>query len=233
LPLSDRARHNGDMASELIIFDCDGVLIDSELIACRENAACLTEIGFPIAVDEIAEQYVGISATAMFADLETKFGISVPPGFAEKVRLQLMSRFNSELIAMPGIEAALSAIKSPVCVASSSAPERLQHTLSLVGLFNRFNPHIFSATQVRRGKPAPDLFLFAARQMGVEPRTCLVVEDSVAGVRAAVDAGMQVIGFTGGSHCRPGHSERLRQAGAADIVNDFEDFLELSAVRNS
>jgi HAD superfamily hydrolase (TIGR01509 family) len=144
-----------------------------------------------------------------------------------------MSRFGSQLIAMPGIEAALSGIKSPVCIASSSAPERLQHTLSLVGLFNRFNPHIFSATQVGRGKPAPDLFLFAAKQMGVEPRTCLVVEDSVAGVMAAVDAGMRVIGFTGGSHCRPGHSERLRQAGAAEIINNFKDFLKLSAVQSS
>lgn len=221
------------MASGLIIFDCDGVLIDSELIACQSSATCLAEVGIPITVDDIVERYVGIGTTAMFADLEANSGMSLPPGFAEKVRLQLMSRFDSELVAMPGIKAALSAIKSPVCVASSSTPERLQHTLSLVGLFNRFDPHIFSATQVRRGKPAPDLFLFVAGQMGVEPRTCLVVEDSVAGVRAAVDAGMRVIGFTGGSHCRPGHFERLRQAGAAEIINDFKEFLELPAVRIS
>ena len=138
-----------------------------------------------------------------------------------------MSAFDSELVATPGIDAALSAIKSPVCVASSSAPDRLRYTLSLVGLFTRFDPHIFSATQVQREKPAPDLFLFAAGQMEVEPSTCLIVEDSVAGVMAAVRAGMRVIGFAGGSHCGLGHAERLRQAGADQVITDFRDLMPL------
>jgi HAD superfamily hydrolase (TIGR01509 family) len=215
------------MARDLIIFDCDGVLIDSELIACRASAACLAEIGIPITVEEIVERYVGISATAMFADLAARSGTPLPEGFAETVRLHLMSCFDSELAAMPGVDSFISAIDCPVCVASSSGPERLRYTLSLAGLLSRFDPNIFSATQVARGKPAPDLFLFAAEQMGVEPRSCLVIEDSVAGVRAAVAAGMQVIGFTGGSHCRSGHSERLRHAGAAGVVRDFEALLSL------
>jgi len=130
------------------------------------------------------------------------------------VRLHLTKAFEAELIAMPGIAAVLTAIRAPVCVASSNTPKRLQYTLSRTGLLSWFAPCIFSATMVERGKPAPDLFLFAAGQMDVEPRSCLVVEDSVPGVTAAVAAGMRVIGFTGGSHCRPGHSERLRQARA-------------------
>ncbi len=213
---------------ELIIFDCDGVLIDSELIACRVSATCLAEIGIPITVEEIIERYVGISATAMLADLAARSGMPLPVGFAENVRRCLMRCFESELVAMPGVHPVLSAITSPICVASSSAPERLRYTLSLVGLLSRFEPHIFSATQVARGKPAPDLFLFAAAQMGVEPRNCLVIEDSVAGVRAAASAGMQVIGFAGGSHCRRGHSERLRDAGAAKVVHDFVALLSLA-----
>jgi len=125
------------MVSDLIIFDCDGVMIDSELIACRVSAACLSEIGIPITVEEIVERYVGISATAMFADLAARAGTPVPVGFAEIVQRRLMRSFESELVAMPGIGAALLAINSPVCVASSSAPERLWYSLSLVGLLSR------------------------------------------------------------------------------------------------
>src|SRR4051794_22674638 len=110
---------------------------------------------------------------------------------------------------MPGIEGALSAISSARCVASSSKPERLRHTLTLARLLQYFEPHIFSAVQVARGKPAPDLFVFAASQMEAPAETCTVIEDSEAGVRAAIAAGMRVIGFTGGSHCRAGHSARL------------------------
>lgn len=122
---------------------------------------------------------------------------------------------------MEGVEEALAALTCKVCVASSSSPERLRHSLSLVGLLRWFDPHIFSAAQVARGKPAPDLFLFAARQMGVEPHSCVVIEDSVPGVAGATAAGMRVIGFTGGSHCGPGHSVRLRSAGAFATLADL------------
>lgn len=117
----------------------------------------------------------------MFADLAARAGTPVPVGFAEIVQLRLIRSFESELVAMPGIGSVLSAINSPVCVASSSAPERLRYSLSLVGLLSRFDPHIFSATQVAHGKPAPDLFLFAAAQMGVEARKCLVIEQRCRG----------------------------------------------------
>jgi HAD superfamily hydrolase (TIGR01509 family) len=206
---------------DLVIFDCDGVLIDSEVIACRIDAACLAEIGFPITVEDILDRYVGISVAGMLADLEQRHGRKLPADFPALLRQRAEAAFAAELTTIPGIEAALDGLSRPICVASSSAPERLRHSLSLVGLYERFAPHIFSSAQVARGKPAPDLFLFAAERMGAAPRRCLVIEDSLAGVTAARDAGMTVLGFTGGGHCRPGHGARLSDAGAAAVFADM------------
>jgi HAD superfamily hydrolase (TIGR01509 family) len=217
----------GAMTPDLVIFDCDGVLIDSELIACRVDAACLAEIGYAITVEDILDRYVGISAAAMLADLEARSGRKLPADFPETLRRRLAAVFDAELAAMPGIEAALDRLRCRSCVASGSTPERLRHSLSLVGLFRRFDPDIFSAAEVHRGKPAPDLFLHAAERMGVSPERCLVIEDSIAGVQAARAAEMTVFGFTGGGHCRPGHAERLREEGASHV---FADMAELPAL---
>lgn len=127
---------------------------------------------------------------------------------------------------MPGIHALLDRISAPVCVASSSRPERLAHTLGLTGLHHRFAPNVFSASQVANGKPAPDLFLFAAARMGAAPARCFVVEDSVAGVQAGVAAGMTVLGFCGGGHCPPEHGRALRAAGARAV------FAHMDALRD-
>ncbi|HEX2216467.1 MAG TPA: HAD family hydrolase [Xanthobacteraceae bacterium] len=197
----------------LIIFDCDGVLIDSETIACRADAACLAEIGIGTSANEIMERYVGLSVPAMLADLEARHG-RLPADFADTLRRRTVAAFETELRAMVGVEELLGAMAASICIASSSAPERLRHSLELVGLWGYFQPHVFSAMQVARGKPAPDLFLFAAHAMGADPAACLVIEDSIAGIQAAVAAGMTAIGFTGGSHCRADHAERLRAAGA-------------------
>jgi HAD superfamily hydrolase (TIGR01509 family) len=213
----------------LVIFDCDGVLVDSELIACRVLAEGLAEAGIAIAAEDIAERYVGLSAPAIFADLEARTGRSVPDGFAERLRPRLEAAFAAGLSAMPGLAALLASITVKVCVASSSSPARLRHSLSLTGLLDRFHPLVFSAEQVARGKPAPDLFLFAAGSMGVPPEACWVIEDSLAGVAAARAAGMKAIGFTGGSHCRPDQEERLRRAGASAIVARMEDLAALLA----
>lgn len=210
-------RENFNIAA-LVIFDCDGVLIDSEMIACRSVSAVLAEIGISLTPEDIAERYTGHTDKAMFADLEARFGQRLSPEFIDGLDLHVRHAFEAALAAMPGTEAALSAIALPKCVASSSSRERLRHTLSLTGLLRYFDPYIFSAAQVERAKPAPDLFLFAAREMHCEPQSCWVIEDSIAGVTAGVAAGMRVIGFTGGSHCRPDHSERLRQAGASEII---------------
>jgi HAD superfamily hydrolase (TIGR01509 family) len=213
------------MAFDLVIFDCDGVLIDSELLSVRADVACFAQAGFPITAEEIRERYVGISQTAMEADVAARYGRVMPPDFAERHRRRLRQIFEAELTVVPGIEAVLGALLCKVCVASSSGPERLHHSLSLVGLYDRFAPHVFSAAMVARDKPAPDLFLHAAAQMAAAPERCLVVEDSPAGIEAARAAGMTAIGFCGGSHCRPGHAERLKAGGAALAVADMRELL--------
>lgn len=209
------------MDNELVIFDCDGVLIDSEAIACRADSACLAEIGITITPEEIMQRYLGISAATMCRDIEQRHGLSLPQDFVATLHKSVETVFNAELTAIAGVEPLLQTLRHPRCVASSSAPERLRHSLSVTGLLGYFEPHIFSAAQVARGKPAPDLFLFVADAMQVPPPACIVVEDSLPGVQAAVAAGMQAIGFTGGEHCRAGHAERLRAAGAVAIAADM------------
>jgi HAD superfamily hydrolase (TIGR01509 family) len=221
------------MVPDLIIFDCDGVLIDSELIACEVDAACLSEIGWPHTVEDILERYVGRSAAAMLADIEARTGRRLPDGFPEMLRRRLAAAFETDLTAIPGVEDVLDRLSCRFCIASSSAPERLRHSLTLVGLYDRFAPDIFSAAEVRRGKPAPDLFLHAAARIGVPPSRCLVIEDSLAGVEAAGAAGMTVFGFTGGGHCRQGHAERLRQAGASTIFAEMTELVRLIGAREA
>ena len=137
--------------------------------------------------------------------------------------------FAVSLQATPHINEALAAIALPVCVASSGPPEKISASLNRVGLYDRFAPHIFSAVQVRNGKPAPDLFLYAAAEMLTAPARCLVIEDSVAGIAAALAAGMPVLGFHGGSHCRPGYADRLRAAGASSTFDDMRQLPGLIA----
>jgi len=208
------------MPFDLVIFDCDGVLIDSELLSVEADLACLSEEGLDLSAEEILERYTGISMAGMLADLEARFGRTFP-NFADRHRQRLRALFEARLKPIPGIAEILVSLASKVCVASSSTPERLRHALTLVGLFDRFHPHIFSTTEVARGKPGPDLFLHAAERMGVPAARCVVIEDSVPGVTAAVVAGMTAIGFTGGAHCRPGHDSRLYAEGAALVIDNM------------
>ena len=212
------------MRWDLVIFDCDGVLIDSELLSIRADRECLAECGIALSAEEILERYTGISFAGMMADLEARHG-PLPADFADRHRLRLWPLFERELQAIAGVTGILDSLACRICVASSGRPDRLKHALSLVGLYDRFHPHIFSATEVPRGKPAPDLFLHAARQMGAAPARCVVVEDSVPGVIAAVAAGMTAIGFTGASHCRPGDAARLAAHGAIEIIDDMARLL--------
>jgi HAD superfamily hydrolase (TIGR01509 family) len=213
------------MGWDLVIFDCDGVLIDSELLTIGVEVALLAEAGIAITGDEIVERYVGISMAAMIADLEARFGRPLGDDFAARHASRVKTVFERELRAMPGIGDALDGLPGKICVASSSSPERLRHTLGIAGLYERFHPHVFSATMVARGKPAPDLFLHAAERMDAAPRRCVVIEDSLPGIEAAVAAGMTAIGFTGGSHCRNGHGARLAAAGAAAVVDAMPEML--------
>ena len=194
------------------------MLIDSELLAVRADVACLAEEGIAISAEEILESYVGISLAGMKADLERRFGRKLRDDFEARHHARLMRLFETDLRAIAGIDAVLDQLSGRICIASSSTPARLRHALGLVDLYDRFHPHVFSATMVAHGKPAPDLFLYAAAQMEVAPVRCIVVEDSLAGVEAAVAAGMTALGFTGGSHCGPHHARRLQAQGAAAVV---------------
>jgi HAD superfamily hydrolase (TIGR01509 family) len=209
------------LSFDLIIFDCDGVLVDSEVISCRAHAATLTRHGYPINADQVRDRFLGRSLRQASLEVEAALGRPLPDDFHTQLQDELFRAFAATLQAIPHIVEALDAIAQPVCVASSGSHERMRATLGGVGLYDRFAPNIFSATEVRNGKPAPDLFLFAAAQMQVAPARCLVIEDSVPGVIGAVAAGMKVLGFCGGSHCRPGDADRLRAAGAAVTFDDM------------
>jgi HAD superfamily hydrolase (TIGR01509 family) len=213
------------LAWDLVIFDCDGVLIDSEMLTIRLEVTMLSEAGITITADEIADRYCGISMKAMLADLEARYRRPLGKAFSAAHARRFAAICETELEAMPGVVALLEQLKWQRCVASSSAPDRLRHTLGLTGLYHRFDPHVFSATMVANGKPAPDLFLYAAARMGAAPARSAVIEDSVPGVRAAVAAGMTAIGFVGGAHCAPGHVDRLCNAGATVAVATMPEVL--------
>jgi HAD superfamily hydrolase (TIGR01509 family) len=212
---------------DLVIFDCDGVLVDSEVISCRTHAEVLTRHGYPITADQVFERFLGRSTREATMEVEAALGRSLPEDFHAQLQDELYGSFAAMLEAMPHIDKVLETIAQPVCVASSGSQQRMRVSLGRVGLYDRFAPDIFSATQVSNGKPAPDLFLFAATQMATVPARCLVIEDSVPGIVAALAAGMTVLGFHGGSHCRPGHADTLRGAGAHLTFDDMRQLPEM------
>jgi HAD superfamily hydrolase (TIGR01509 family) len=212
---------------DLIIFDCDGVLVDSEVISCRAHADVLTRNGYSISHEQVFDRFLGRSTRQATLEIEAELGRSLPEDFDAQLKSELFKSFAATLRAVPHIEQALAAISQPVCVASSGSHERMRASLGRAGLYDRFMPNIFSASQVKRGKPAPDLFLFAAARMGVPPARCLVIEDSVPGIVGAGAAGMTVFGFYGGSHCRLGYAETLRAAGAAATFDDMRELAEM------
>ncbi len=212
---------------DLVVFDCDGVLIDSEFLACRIDAEELTRLGYPITMEEVVLRFAGLSAGSMRIAIEADWGQRLPDDFDDVLQAKIKDGYRRELRAIDGIDALLGGLAQSFCVASSSQPEKLRLGLELTGLWRRFDPNVFSASMVKNGKPAPDLFLLAASTMGHAPHRCIVVEDSLAGVTAGIAAGMQVIGFTAGRHCGPNHGERLRAAGATFLAHTTE---ELSAI---
>jgi len=212
---------------DLVIFDCDGVLVDSEVISCRAHAETLTRHGYPITADQVLKRFLGVSDREARLTIEAELGCSLPDDFEAQMKQAALQRYADELGVIPHVGEAIAAIDLPKCVASSGTPEKIRHGLTCAGLYDQLAPHIFSATQVKRGKPAPDLFLFAAEQMSIPPAQCLVIEDSVPGVTGALAAGMTVLGFHGGSHCGTGHAELLRAAGAAVTFDDMRQLPEL------
>jgi HAD superfamily hydrolase (TIGR01509 family) len=209
------------LSFELIIFDCDGVLVDSEVISCRAHAETLTRHGYPITADQVFDRFLGVSEFEARMIVEAEIGRKLPNDFISQVNHATLHSYANDLRPVPHVAEAIAAISLPKCVASSGTPEKIRHGLTCTGLYDVLSPHIFSASQVKRGKPAPDLFLYAAEQMNASPARCVVIEDSVPGVTGARAAGMTALGFHGGSHCRPGYADTLRSAGAAATFDDM------------
>jgi len=206
---------------ELVIFDCDGVLVDSERVAVRVESELLTSLGWPLTENDVLERFVGRTDAEMLADIERHLGRSVPEWQA-LYEEHVFRAFETDLQPVAGIHAALDALTYAICVASNGTHERMQLTLGITGLVDRFSNRMFSATDVAKGKPAPDLFLHAARTLGVAPDHCVVVEDSRSGVAAARAAGMRSFGYVGG--LTP--AEWL--AGPDTVL--FDDMTELAAL---
>ncbi|CAN5332633.1 HAD family hydrolase [soil metagenome] len=206
-----------------IIFDCDGVLVDSEVIAIEIEIAALGAIGIPMTADDLAARYVGVSAAAQRTAMHEEFGIVLDDDWWEDLRVRSHAALAEHVQPVPGIRAVLEALPRPHALASSSSHERIELSLRTAGLLDLFHASLrFSAADVDRGKPAPDLFLHTARSMGWKPEACVVVEDSPYGVQAGVAAGMQVIGFTGGGHAGPAWEARLGEAGAEVVAGSAE-----------
>lgn len=212
----------GGRAIRLVIFDCDGVLVDSEPIANRVLAGALTDAGYPVTAAECERRFTGRTYRAVVEMVEAERRSPLPPGFRQDVQERTISLFSAELRPIAGVAEVARAVPVPKCVASSSSPPWIRTALETTGLLRLFEPHLFSAAMVAEGKPAPDLFLHAAREMGVDPPHCLVIEDSVAGIAAARAAGMRVLGFAGGGHAGAAdYVARLEREGAETVYRDM------------
>jgi HAD superfamily hydrolase (TIGR01509 family) len=205
------------MNFDLIIFDCDGVLIDSEMLANRSEVEFFKTFGIEFDLTDYIDRFVGKNTKDVLKGIELLHRMKLSEESWKLVEDNTSKVFQTELKPITGIFELLASTDKAKCVASSSSLERLDLTLCITGLFDRFSPHIFSAEQVDRGKPTPDLFLFAAKQMQVHPNRCVVIEDSLTGVRAGVAAGMTVLGYTGGSHIQPGYQAKLLEEGAIEV----------------
>ena len=210
---------------DLVIFDCDGVLIDSEVISTRSAVTALAAIGYEIGEADAARRFVGQSWATMREDIERDWGRSLPTGFETEVERQTLEDMKASLQPIDGVGEILAGLDLPRCVASSSSMDWITLGLKKTGLFDYLSPHLFSASMVEKGKPAPDVFLHAAAEMGVSPERTLVIEDSVPGVQAGVAAGMTVVGFTGGGHIidKPGHGAQLSELGAHHLMEAMVD----------
>lgn len=195
---------------DLVIFDNDGVLVDSEPIAADVLARLLSEHGYPTAPEEAMRDFIGASMKRVRRVSEERLGARLPDDFERRYYDSLFARYPAELRAVEGAAVAVGRIDLPKCVASSGSPERIRRSLRLVGLWGYFQDRTFSADEVERGKPAPDLFLRAAEVMGADPGRCAVIEDSPLGIEAANAAGMTSFGFA-----RRTPAERLGEATGA------------------
>ena len=218
------------MNPELIIFDCDGVLVDSEPISMSCLRLALAEISVEVSEQDALQRFLGVSVKTMRQRVENEWGHELSDEFMHNLQERTLTTLRAELKPIAGIGNVVANLNQRFCVASSSVPERIQLSLQTAGLWHYFEPHVFSSSMVSKGKPAPDLFLHAAEQMDVTPHHCLVIEDSTAGVQAAKAAGMSVLGFTGGSHLSPikaSHSTKLTDMGADHLFDTMSQLPDL------
>jgi HAD superfamily hydrolase (TIGR01509 family) len=210
---------------KFIIFDCDGVLVDSEIIGIRIEVELLHSAGCAISVEQLTERFSGMSWGDILLILEKESGLNLKDQLLSKTEAELDERIPAEVRAMDGVRVVLEQLQYPRCVCSNTKMSRLEAMLTNVGLKDYFAPNIFSAKDLGEGraKPKPDIFLLGAERMGFDPSQTLVVEDSVHGVQAARAAGMRVIGFTGGSHTYPDHSRNLLGVGALKTISHMRD----------
>jgi HAD superfamily hydrolase (TIGR01509 family) len=209
---------------DLIIFDCDGVLVDSEVLSCNCLSSALAAYGIDLGLDQALELFLGRSVSAVREHYQA-LGHSIPERFSTELRAAVRVAFLASLCPIEGVGSVLTDLRIPHCVASSSDVDRVSFSLSLTGLAPHFDSQLYTSQMVERGKPAPDLFLYAAERMQADPRRTLVIEDSISGVRAGKAAGMTVWGFVGGSHyqSRDGRAI-LREAGADRVFGRMADF---------
>ena len=208
-------------AIELVMLDCDGVLIDSEYLAAKVEAERWTKWGYEIDADTFSERFAGLGEEAIAERVTEETGRSVPDGFVTDMIEAVRKRIVADVEVIEGADSMVAALPYPVCVVSNSASALLQQSLGRVGLWDTLKDHVFSARDLGadRMKPRPDIYLHAAETMAANPRNCIVVEDSVHGVEGGVAAGARVIGFTGGRHSWRGHADALTDAGATTVVS--------------
>jgi HAD superfamily hydrolase (TIGR01509 family) len=205
----------------LVIFDCNGVLVDSEPIAAAVLADAFKRIGIATSAETIMRRFQGRRPSDIFAAVEAATNKRIPPGFPGEVAAETLQRLRVDLRAIAHTAHALTWIRGPKAVASSSSPERIRLSLEITGLIRFFETRLFSASNVYKGKPSPDIFLLAAARSGADPSQCIVVEDSVPGIAAAVAAGMTPIGFVGGSQTPGRLATELIARGARTVVADM------------
>jgi HAD superfamily hydrolase (TIGR01509 family) len=210
-----------------VIFDCDGVLVDSERLSIEVDRQVLAEIGWHLSTDEIIERFVGRSHAYFLTQVEAYLGGPIPDGWDEACEVRYRTAYREHLKPVPGVIDALDQITAQTCVASSGSHDKMRVTLGVTGLWDRFAGRIYSASEVARGKPEPDLFLHAAAQQGWPPSRCVVVEDSPFGVQAALAAGMGVVAYAGGVNTRA----RLAAPGVT-VIEEMRELPEaLTATR--
>lgn len=210
---------------DLIIFDCDGVLVDSEIIAAQVESRLLTEAGYPISTEEMGERFAGMTWRNILLQVEAEASIPLSASLIDKSEKLLDARLARDVKVIDGVKFALSRLTTQRCICSNSSSARLDMMLTKVGLKPYFEDHIYSAKDLGadRVKPKPDIFLHGAKQFNVAPEKCVVIEDSVHGVHGARAAGMRVIGFTGASHTYPSHGDKLTDAGAETVISRMSE----------